>query len=302
MVVITIIVLVLALAVPVVRSIEGNRSLDAAYNKLSAALGHARQLALYYHAPSGIAIYPDKSTGLYDIGFVTQEKNIPTDLQALQLGSLTAYEDDRYMDLIPGEEIYTMPPGVGIQVVTNPALMAAASGLVPVTLASGTFGQGDTYLRIGIILFDENGQLASSTPYFVRGFNGGLGSTWGLKPLVVGYYGLIPPYQPGKTALTLDTTTYPPPTTYGAALYSHSAVVVYDDDTYKSQTDPNNNSITFGEHDRTTNLADSISYASYFQGSGPVNVSTKTAEQTWLAQNGQILVIKPNDGSLLRNQ
>jgi hypothetical protein len=28
----------------------------------------------------------------------------------------------------------------------------------------------------------------------------------------------------------------------------------------------------------------------------------KEAEMTWLDQNGETLVIKPNDGSLLRNQ
>src|ERR1700679_750947 len=54
MTVIAIIILVLAMAVPVVRSIEGTRSVEAGYNRVSAAIGHARQIALFNRAPAGV--------------------------------------------------------------------------------------------------------------------------------------------------------------------------------------------------------------------------------------------------------
>jgi len=329
MIVIAIIVGVLALSVPVIRSLEGNRSVDAGYNKLAAALGHARQLALYYRAPAGIVIYKDtlNGTNLIDIAFVTQEKNIASVVLAQNVwksppnNNKPLPQDDRYMDIIPGEEILTMPPGVGIQVVTNPAILQQTKGVQPnpvkylAPLPTVGTDLGDRYLTLGIILFDENGQLAQSAQYFIRDgssmtttLGGNLGMT--TVPGTPGSMsGLIPPYklnQPANNPLVYDS--YPPGTyviSASAGLYSHSAMCVYDQDAYNAQIDPATGK-SFADSDRGTNPADSISYAQYFaaymgaSAAAPM-ASTKLLEQQWLDQNGVIFVVKPNDGSLLRN-
>jgi prepilin-type N-terminal cleavage/methylation domain-containing protein len=254
MTVITIIVLVLAMAVPVVRSVEGNRSLEAGYNRIAAALGHARQIALYYRAPAGVAFYK-LPNGLQTMAFVMQEKNIAADAQ-------NSPQDDRYMDIIPGEEIITLPAGLAVQVITN---LTVAAPL-----------KTERYLRAGIVLFDENGQLATSTPYWIRGGT----------QLANGITGI-------PTAL-IPTGT--------ATLYSHQAISLYDDEAYEGQVD-SSSGFTFNYIDASiSNPMSSITYANYFLPPTPPSNAEKTAEQNWLDANGQILVIKPNDGSLLKNQ
>src|ERR1700733_7870952 len=148
MTVITIIVLVLAAAVPTINLLEGNRSLANGYNRVRAALGHAGQIALYYRAPAGVAFYRDPITGRQAIAYVTQEKNIPADVAS---PAYTLHNDDRLVDMIPGEEILLLPYGVAVQVLN------CQSGQPTI----------DPCLRIGVVLFDENGQL-TSTPYWIR--------------------------------------------------------------------------------------------------------------------------------------
>jgi prepilin-type N-terminal cleavage/methylation domain-containing protein len=306
MTVISIIVLVLGLAVPVVHSLEGNRSLEAGYNRISAALGHARQIAIYNHAPAGVVFYPDPFTGQQDIGYVMQEKNIANDAN---LGP----EDDRYFDLIPLEEIITLPAGLGIQVVRGSDQLPAPGAAVPFN--------GDKYLRAGIVLFDESGQLTTSTQYWIRGVSK-LGVLLNLlQPTVAASQlsGLMPPYNTPAlpTGLTINLTAYPnagPVNWQEAILYAHSTICLYDSVAYGSQVNATDGK-SFSDVDSITsgspnNVFDSYTYSSYFGlPTAPKTVnpnqpaaSDKLAEQNWLDQNGEMLVVKPNDGSLLRNK
>src|ERR1700722_3680637 len=63
LVVIAIIVGVLAMAVPLVSALNGNRSVEAGYNEVSSAVAHARSLALYGHGIAGAFFYIDPITG-----------------------------------------------------------------------------------------------------------------------------------------------------------------------------------------------------------------------------------------------
>jgi len=313
MTVITIIVLVLGLAVPVVHSLEGNRSLEAGYNRISAALGHARQIALYNRAPAGVVFFPENYidatgvmhlTGRQNIGYVMQEKNIiGMPLKNIPDDATFTPTDDRYFDLIPGEETITLPPGLGIQVVIGQDQLPA----------SGAGINRDKYLRVGIVLFDENGQLTNSTQYWIRG-NSKLGILLGLlQGAALQYSGLMPPYTPQNTTLILNNTQYPTPLTLTeSVLYSQCAICLYDSVAYGQQVNPNSGK-SFADVDNTStnNIFDSISTYGYGGPSGyfinkgfPSNSATgdKLAEQTWLDANGEMLVVKPNDGSLLRNK
>jgi prepilin-type N-terminal cleavage/methylation domain-containing protein len=274
MTVITIIVLVLAMAVPVVRSIEGNRSVEAGYNRLSAALGHARQIALFNRAPAGVVFYK-YGNGPENMAFVEQQKVV--------LGNSTF--DDRYMEIIPGEEILTMPPGVAVQLL---------SAINPTMTGSPAPGVSERYLRAGIVMFDENGQL-ETTQYFVPAPPS--------TPPVIAELG----YQLGISSTLLNGMN-----PAGPALYTSPAVCLYDDDSYRSQVEPTSGQ-SFAQIDDQGNSFDTTFYnsvsPSYFANLTSNNLPPvfptyiqKEAEMTWLDQNGETLVIKPNDGSLLRNQ
>jgi len=91
-----------------------------------------------------------------------------------------------------------------------------------------------------------------------------------------------------------------PATGASVGFYSSPAICLYDDDAYRSQVDPTSGS-SFAQNDDATNNFDTYVYASSFTNLAPA-MTAKIAEMTWLDQNGETLVIKPNDGSLLRNQ
>jgi|GEM_PF-5258833 len=255
LVVISIIVLMLALSVPVVRSIEGSRSVETAYNRLAAALGHARQIALYYRQPAGIAIYYDTVGGSMAISYVSQQ-NPPTGITP----------DSRYIDIVPNEESIALPSGIGAQIYNGN-------------------GGADKYFSEGVILFDEHGQLAT-IPYWISNSSSyprGLGALMGL----------------GLNSLT--PTGGPP----RGSIYSHSAICLFDQDTYNSQVDPSTgNSFASADSSTKSNAMNTSVYAA--TSSSPfilaANPLDKNAEAIWLSSNGEMLVIKPNDGSLLKNK
>jgi type II secretory pathway pseudopilin PulG len=264
MTVITIIVLMLALSIPVVRVLEGNRSLEAGYNTLAAALGHARQIALYYHEPAGLAFYKDSADAQH-IAFVTQEMNLPQDV-ALVSTSFPNALDSRFYDIIPGEEVLTLPLGIAVQLSNGNGANYNNAGIV----------QNEQFLPCGLVLFDENGELAS-LPYCVT------------DAVVVGQYHL------GDTS-HLDLAKSLIPSVPPPALYSHPAVCLYDQVAYLNQTVPSS-----GDKFADNNSA-SANYYGYFASPSPVSGVDKAAEAAWLQTNGEVLVIRPNDGSLLRNK
>jgi prepilin-type N-terminal cleavage/methylation domain-containing protein len=279
MTVITIIVLVLAAAVPTINLLEGNRSVANGYNRVAAALGHARQIALYYRAPAGVVFYQDPVTGRQAIAYVTQEKNIPRD------AGFVPKADDREMDIIPGEEILLLPYGVAVQILN------CQNGQSTI----------DAYLRIGIVLFDENGQL-TSTPYWIRDF--------GYLGVILGGPSNTTPNPLISNANLIQWQTSP---AYGGLtpgppnnLYSHLALCIYDESAYLSQVNPATGGEKFSDADNNCTQTYSLYFAQKPVGTYAVSeknlLSDKQAEQQWLSQNGQIYAIKPNDGSLLKNQ
>jgi prepilin-type N-terminal cleavage/methylation domain-containing protein len=267
LVVITIIVLMLSVAVPLVRTIQGNRTLEVGYNTISSAIGHARQIALYYRAPAGIAFYQDPNNGYQTIAYVMQEKNIPRDMGN---AAIFASQDDRYFDIIPGEQLTTLPQGVAVQVF---------DGVLPST---GLNSYPDLYMRVGIVLFDEEGQL-SSAPFFVRQ----------VATVTAGQ-----PHLGDANHLNLNPLPPNTPLGLGVAIYTSPAVCLYDEESYLSQpTSPGSPQSNFSDANYNTQA-----YSTFYVGGILLPLTDKWLEQTWLSQNGETLVIKPNDGSLLRNK
>jgi prepilin-type N-terminal cleavage/methylation domain-containing protein len=299
--VVSIIVIVLALVIPVVSSGLGNRGVEAGYNRLAGVLAHARQIALYDRATAGVFFYVDPNTGRQDAAYVEQISTleprlvqlyesyissglaIPTTMSWLKndTGNATpSYSATNYLEIIPGEEIASLPTGIGVQLITN----GSANNTSAATPTDGL-------VPFGAVLFDSDGFLIS-TPYSVGRYSNLGGNFGGGSP------------QPVNMALALDLLN-PPPANPPPELYSHVALVLYDMSAYKNQVDPSTSS--------SFNPLDTINFYKYIGQTNPAPKQLKAQEETWLLggtnaytnqsvqQNGIILGIKPDDGSLVRS-
>src|SRR4051812_37949817 len=74
LIVITLIVIVLALALPAFNFITGSKSTDAAQNQISAMLGRARNEAIGVQELRGVFFYLDPGTEQYTVALVGQAK------------------------------------------------------------------------------------------------------------------------------------------------------------------------------------------------------------------------------------
>jgi prepilin-type N-terminal cleavage/methylation domain-containing protein len=154
LVVLAIIVLLLAVAVPAFHFLTGTRSTEAAENLISAALGRARGYAISHQRPAGLAFFVDPVSQRTTMALVVTKTKDPTG--ALQADDPYLNYDAKclmryyqsvgtraYIDFVPDEDFQTLPPGVGCQLILDPR-----SGI-------------DRYVGAGAILFDAEGRLLS---------------------------------------------------------------------------------------------------------------------------------------------
>lgn len=133
-VVLGLIALLMAAAVPLFSYLSGNRDIDAAQNIVSSYLARAHEEAMTQQDGRGVIFYEEPQTGRIAMSMV--------------------YYDDPYgqptqLDLFPGEEPVVLPRGVG------------AAFVQPDSSASSRY----TYL--GVVIFDGRGQ-ASMMPCNIR--------------------------------------------------------------------------------------------------------------------------------------
>jgi Tfp pilus assembly protein FimT len=137
LVVMSIIILVLAVMVPTIKTLTGNHSLALAQNRLSVMLAAAREAAIDNQQIYGLAIYPDITTGDTMLGFVQGTAAISGGVSVTQL------------DIVSGTEQSTIQRGVTAQLVIN----------TPTSTL-------DRYAAIGVVLFDSHGHLlVTSSPH-----------------------------------------------------------------------------------------------------------------------------------------
>jgi type II secretory pathway pseudopilin PulG len=135
LVVISIIILVLAVMVPTIKTLTGNHSLALAQNRLTVMLAAAREAAIDNQQVYGLAIYPDITTGDTMLGFVQG----------------TAQGGGIAVDIVSGTEQSTIQRGVTAQ------LVIGTPATTPPTRP------GDRYAAIGFVLFDSHGHLYVTT-------------------------------------------------------------------------------------------------------------------------------------------
>jgi prepilin-type N-terminal cleavage/methylation domain-containing protein len=105
LIVIGIIVLLIAIAIPAFNAISGSRSIDAAANTISAFVGRARLEAIGLQETRGVMFFLDP---------VSQETKVAIVRDTHELSS-----DEAYLDLASDSDFLTIPSGVGIQFVDD---------------------------------------------------------------------------------------------------------------------------------------------------------------------------------------
>jgi prepilin-type N-terminal cleavage/methylation domain-containing protein len=128
LVVISIIVIVLALALPAFNFITGSRSIDAALNQASAMISRARTEAVGNRQTIGVAHYIDRGTLRPALAIVSR-----------------IAPDSTTFDIVDDRDVVLMPPGVGLH------------GISDVDNVTNT----SRYQSYGLILFSPSGQLIS---------------------------------------------------------------------------------------------------------------------------------------------
>lgn len=154
LIVIGLIVLIIALAVPAFNAMTGGRSVDAAMNVLSATLGRVRMEAIGLQEPRGLLFYRDPVTQRIGARMVRAAGSGPA-------GSNTVG-----VELVPDRDPILLPVGVGLQMVDDANM---GTGPNPTARDDRYIGYNDTWgtnrqFKVavgGMILFDQNGRLVS---------------------------------------------------------------------------------------------------------------------------------------------
>lgn len=293
LIVIGIIVVMIALAVPAFNLISGNKSVDAANNQISALLGRARNEAIGLQEVRGVFFYPDPATNRYVAALVrtpqfnswsggTGSSYLKGDYVINTAG--TAYyvciEDnspaiavtnssywrqcDQYaIDLIPDSDSITLPQGVGLQMICDSKI------LPPAARAS------DGYLRCGAVLFDAAGRLSN-------------------RRISVAYAGLLG-QKMGLFPTSGTPENYPALTWAGPFLEAQFGFVLFDREQFRAQS-------SFSENDRVipfpnpTNSPEMQRPANYTTG------SPEYLEEQWLDGNSTAILINRYNGSLVKGE
>lgn len=169
LVVIGLIVVVMALALPAFNFISGSKSIDGATNVISAYLGRARAEAIAAGKPTGVLFYIDPVT---DRRMMVMVQEAPARV-VRNPNQGVMDQMDVFLDLIPDTEPVAMPLGVEVQFINDGSAAFTNAGAQYFDRYIGfnnAIYQGPktiTEVRYGsVILFDGSGRLVSKTVAF----------------------------------------------------------------------------------------------------------------------------------------
>jgi prepilin-type N-terminal cleavage/methylation domain-containing protein len=110
LIVMGIIVLLIAMAIPSVRVLTGTRSMSVAQNQLAAVITRAREDAIALQDIRGVLFYIDPTTGR--VGAVIVQQAVMTDTTNIIFNTVL-------LDTLPGNDSLLFPPAVGLQTIIN---------------------------------------------------------------------------------------------------------------------------------------------------------------------------------------
>lgn len=146
LIVISLIVLILAMAMPAFNFITGGRSEDAATNQISAMLARARTEAVGLQEKRGVMFYLDPATDREMMVIVKEA--VPVGAVNPNVGVWLDAEDADHLPL---------PKGIGIQAANDAGSSAVADRYIGFNVRTGT-----TVAVGSVILFDGSGRLVST--------------------------------------------------------------------------------------------------------------------------------------------
>jgi prepilin-type N-terminal cleavage/methylation domain-containing protein len=166
LVVVALIVLLIALAVPTFNVITGSRSVEAAQNNISAFLGRARSEAIGLQEVRGVFFYIERRSG--NIGMaIVREVDAPPSSDFSPAAPLAEPPPDVWLDLVPESEFVMLPSGVGVHTIDDAMINNSGVRIDDAYIGfnrrnAGNSTGGGTQTRTfygGVILFDGSGQL-----------------------------------------------------------------------------------------------------------------------------------------------
>jgi len=265
LIVIGVIVLLLALAVPALRVMTGGRSIEGAENQLSAFLGRARGQAITFQEIRGVMFYKDM-TG-------------KTFMTMVQQADANRPDVDVMIDLVPDSDVFALPSGVDVHTMDDAVVSGGSrtdEGFVGYNtrLANETVTLPATVLRYGgAILFEADGQLARVTYSFPSG-----GTIMQLL--------YDTPSPPAGDGLTLSDTGLPSP-----RQRSQLGLVLFDREAYLGANPPASGIAGVGSPD-DDDMIDG----------GSSLTNEEKAEEEWIDKNATPLLINRYNGSLIRGE
>jgi type II secretory pathway pseudopilin PulG len=197
LIVIGILVLVLALAVPAFNLITGARSAESANNQVGGLLARARNEAIGLQQVRGVFFYIDPATNGVNIALVEQ-----ADPPAVPLNV------DVYLDLTSDRDNISFPKGIAVAGIDDVRLdntkKAKDDKYICFNTHNGSVSAEDTQVQYGpVILFDSRGQLACKS-YALRVRRPKPGAGVGVEEYTPMGVLLYQPIDPTTTAIPVN--------------------------------------------------------------------------------------------------
>ena len=267
LVVLGIMLLILAVAVPSIKVLSGTRSYEVAVNKISAYLNQARLIAVSQAQETGVMFYLDPQTQMVTMTLVY---TVPPS-QVAPAGQ-NPLDPNHYLNLVSNAGGETLPSGLGFQTINaiyNPGPNSTTANLSQYDyFLPGANGTTTPFIG-DVIMFDTYGQFATiPCGYCFQMVN--VGST---TPTTTDMYNLLF-FTPGKT--TPPTPSAPTWLATPAGASSPSPVlstvgfVLYDPNAYSA--------------------------------SGNTLGASGNAQDAWVNQNSQLFMVNRNTGTLLKSE
>jgi prepilin-type N-terminal cleavage/methylation domain-containing protein len=301
LVVMAIMALMLALAVPALKILGGGADIASAENQMAAILGRARAQAISDQTVAGVMFFVDPADSKIKAAIVEESPSaVQTQMQTEYGGSLAAgsisldlatdtMQTDNGFGGNPVSDFFYMPPGIGIQFLQS----CAVSGTPAVRTTDGYIGF-NTYNVFnsdavpttveygGVILFNADGRLVAVHSLFHTADSA-----------------TIPKYYTKLGELLFDKTQYDTPPSSADfispswSVDSQYGLVVFDHNAFLAK----------GFSDKDPLVENNSNYTTAWTPHGETtSYPPEQAEETWLDENATPLIIDRYDGSLIRGE
>jgi type II secretory pathway pseudopilin PulG len=282
LIVIAIIVLVLAMAVPAFNAITGNKSEAAMMNTISAMLARARTEAVGVQQMRGIMFYYDPNDGNTKVALVRQV-DPPTPNSSAITPRFPMQNIDVYLDLTSDRDVLTLPAGIGVQTIDDNSGAIYDDRYIGYNTKArhpgGTVADTD-FSYGGVILFDGRGQLVCKSYAFQTQRN----NVWTAMGTLL-WTNTINPATDIPDPLHDDIAPVDPVQVYGGRplyLRSQIGIAVYSEELFSGQG-------SFTRDDA--------------QVRAPGNPdSAEQAEEQWIDEHATLAMINRYNGSLLKGE